>query len=602
MEELERRIAALEARVGAPEATPPAHVPPRPLFTKGDAGFPWPLPRDVDVESLIGRYGTLVLATISALAAVGLFLGWAVDKGLLGPAQRIGLGLLAAIALGVGGLRLRRTERSFGASLLGLALAIVHVCAWGAGPSLGLVPPWAAFALAAATSIALAVFAHLEDDEPLWSVGFSGAAVAPFVTASGRSDLVLLAAYGVAVLGSAGYAMDRRAWIVAGRLFLAAAAAYTLALATGFERQGGPLLAMAFPLAVALAGVLPWTAGWPRRERLRALGALAAMAAVRSGFGMDMPFGRETVTALIMCAGVFWLVLVDRTHLVAEPPGPTAPQRRLHEGDWLDAAVLPLAFVMGAAMALDAGARGSGWLLAGSGAALLMTVSRLPRGSLRDAAVFATMLCALVAAILLLRGERYWFTVTVAALSALCFAANRVWASVSWTTMGLAGFAWALLAAVTHLTQRPAYAYTPFGTRESAVALAVLAGLVAAWRLATDARSARVLAGGALACAFAWAHQELAFAFDRTTSTLLLVIYYAASSVAAVGVGRARRIPLLRHVGLGLAIVAAGTALYGARHLDVIGVRIAADLVAAVFLLAIAYWYRRPGGKATGAT
>jgi uncharacterized membrane protein len=82
----------------------------------------------VDFESLIGRYGTLVLATISALAAVGLFLGWAIDKGLLGPTQRIALGLLTAAALAVGGLRLRRTERSFGASLLGLALAVVHVC------------------------------------------------------------------------------------------------------------------------------------------------------------------------------------------------------------------------------------------------------------------------------------------------------------------------------------------------------------------------------------------------------------------------------------------------------------------------------------------
>ena len=45
-----------------------------------------------------------------------------------------------------------------------------------------------------------------------------------------------------------------RRWTGAGRLFLVAAAAYTLALATGFERQGGPLLAIAFPLAVALLG------------------------------------------------------------------------------------------------------------------------------------------------------------------------------------------------------------------------------------------------------------------------------------------------------------------------------------------------------------
>jgi len=39
---------------------------------------------------------------------------------------------------------LRRRERSFGDSLLGLSLAIVHVCAWQAGPALHLVPPFAA--------------------------------------------------------------------------------------------------------------------------------------------------------------------------------------------------------------------------------------------------------------------------------------------------------------------------------------------------------------------------------------------------------------------------------------------------------------------------
>lgn len=594
IEALERRIAALEARLGASASAPPLE-PYRPP-AKPSNSFSWPLGGDVDFESLIGRYGTLVLATISALAAVGLFLGWAIDKGLLGPSQRIGLGLLAAAALAVGGLRLRRTERSFGASLLGLALAIVHVCAWGAGPSLRLVEPWVVFVLAAATSIALAVFAHLEDDEPLWSVGFSGAAIAPFVTASGKSDLLLLAAYGVAVLASAGYAMGARRWIVAGRLFLVAAAAYTLALATGFERQGGPLLAIAFPLAVALAGVAPWIDGWARRERLRAMGALAAMAALRSGFGMDMPFDRPTVTAMIAAAGVVWLLLVDRTHAVATQPESGMPVRRLHEGDWLDAGVLPLGFVMACVTALDAGAAGSGQFMAGAAVVLLATVIRLPGGSLRDAAVFAMVLCALVAVILLLRGRTLAFTSAIAVMSAACFMANRVWPSVSWTTMGLAGFAWAALASIAQLTGRTSYAYQPFGTSESLVALIVFAGILVAWRLAPDPRTEQALAGGALVWPFAWVHQELAFAFNQTISTLLLVTYYAAASVAAVSLGRAKRIPLLRHAGLALAVVAAGTALYGARHLDAIGARIAADLVAAVFLLAIAYWYRRPGG------
>jgi len=82
---------------------------------------------------IVSRDGTLVLAPVSAVTAVGPFLGWAVANGLLGPSQRIALGRLVAAGLAVGGRRLRRRKRSFGASLLGLSLAITHVCAWGAG-------------------------------------------------------------------------------------------------------------------------------------------------------------------------------------------------------------------------------------------------------------------------------------------------------------------------------------------------------------------------------------------------------------------------------------------------------------------------------------
>jgi predicted membrane protein DUF2339 len=554
------------------------------------------VPKRLDVESLIGRYGTLVLATVSALAAVGTFLGWAIAQGLLGPAQRIGLGMLLAAGLAVAGLRLRRRERSFSASLLGLALAIVHVCAWGVGPSLHLVPAWAAFLLAAMTSVALAVFAHAENDEPLWCVGFSGAAIAPFVTSSGKGNLFLLSAYGVVVMLSAAYAMNGRRWIVAGRVFLLAAGAYTLALALGSERQFGPLLAMGFPLAVAIGGVVPWTMGWPRRERLRAMGALAALSALRAGMAINLPMPATQLAAVIASAGLAWLILVDRTHEV-ETTEQEPKARRLHEGDWLDAAVLPLGFILGALIALDAPARGSGYAMAAAAVVLLITVARLPRGSLRDAAVFAAVICALVAELLLLRGSGERLVVGVTVLSVVCFAANLAWPSMSWTTLGLIGLAWSILASLVNVSVRPEYQYIPFLTTESGVAAIVLAGLMVSFRLARDATIRRVLLGAVVVWAFVWVHQEIAFALSETIATLLRVTYYATTSVAAVGVGRARSQALLRHVGLGLAVVAAATALYGARRLDAVAARIAADLVAAVFLLGIAYWYRTPGGS-----
>ena len=589
----------MAARIHAPLAPPmpPPGAPGTARPPAPAAGTPISLQNllpNVDLESLVGRYGTLVLATVSALAAVGTFLGWAIANGLLGPAQRIALGLIVAVGLGVAGLRLRRRERSFGASLLGLALAITHVCAWGAGPSLRLVPEWVAFLLAALVSIALAIFAHGEGDEPLWSVGFSGAAIAPFVTSSGRGNLFLLSAYGIAVMTASGYAMGGRRWIVAGRLFLLAAALYVAALATGFEMDFGPLLATWFPLALAITAVVPWTRGMSRTERLRALGTLAGVAALRTGIGMASPLTHRATAALLAVAGIVWLALVDRTHTahVESPLG----TRRLHEGDWLDGGVLPLAFIAAAVMAFDTTARGTGLSMSIASVVMLGAVMRFPRGSLRDAAVFATIISALIGALLLERAHPLLITATIAALAAGCFVANLVWPSISWTTMALLGFAWSILAALAHLAARTPYAYEPFATDGSLVCLAVLAALVVAWRCAMrDAPLERLLRGAVLVWAFAWVHQEIVAAYTPTVATLLRVSYYAITSVLAVGFGRSRGEPILRHVGLGLAILAAATALYGARNLASIAARIGADLVAAVFLLAIAYWYRRPG-------
>lgn len=615
VEGLERRVASLEATVRAlteelSQLRAGRSTPDRPVIaTPFDAAPqrrttppPWPevtrsgswIPANVDFESLIGRYGTLVLATISALAAVGLFLSWAMTKGYLGPQQRLALGLITAATLAIAGMRLRRRERSFGDSILGLALAITHVCAWGAGPALHLVPSWGAFLLAAVVSMALAVFAHAEHDEPLWCVGFSGAAVAPFVTSSGRANLALLAAFGVAVLASAGYAMSARRWLVAGRLFLLAAAVYTAALASGFERDFGPLLGMAFPLAVAIVGVIPWTAGWARRERLRALGVLAALAAIRTGLGTSHPIDDASVATAIAIAGILWLVMVDRTHAVREPV--PAGTRLLHEGEWLDAAVLPLAFALASLAALDASAFDSGLAMAAAAGVLMITVARSPQGSMRDAAVFAAVLSALVALLLLLRDRGPELIAAIALMCVVCMAANRAWRSGSWTTLALIGILWAMLAALQQLVERPAYGYTPFGTQASAIALVTLAATAGSMTLAVgDSRLRRWLLAGTIVWAFIWVHQEIAFAFNETAATLLRVAYYAASAVAGVGIGRSRQVPVLRHVGLALAVLAAGTAFYSARGLDAVAARIAAHILSAVFLLAIAYWYRRPG-------
>src|SRR5207245_4148817 len=184
-------------------------------------------------------------------AAIGTFVSWAVAHGLLGPTMRVVLGLVAAAGIGAGGLKLRARSRSFGDSLLALALAAVHVCAWAAGPSLGLVPAPLALAFSALASVALGAFALVQADEPLWCVGFGGAAIAPFVTSTGRGTAPMLTAYAAAVLVAAGSGLGSRPWFIAGRIFAAGAALFTVALLCMPASQSARLLALGLPLRPA---------------------------------------------------------------------------------------------------------------------------------------------------------------------------------------------------------------------------------------------------------------------------------------------------------------------------------------------------------------
>ena len=96
---------------------------------------------------------------------------------------------------------------------------------------------------------------------------------------------------------------------------------------------------------------------------------------------------------------------------------------------------------------------------------------------------------------------------------------------------------------------------------------------------------------------FAWVHVELQHTISLDVSTFLLVAYYAVTGVAAIGVGRARAIPPLRHVGLALAVFAAIKAMLATSALG-IGWRVGGYLLAGAFLLGVAYWYRGKGSAA----
>jgi hypothetical protein len=576
-----------------------------------------------DVERLLGRYGMLGIAVMAAVAAVGTFLSWAISHGYLnlGPGARVLAGLAFAAAIGVWGLRLRRTERSFGSSMLGLSLVIVHVCAYAAGPSFRLVPTIVAFGGATATSWALAMFAHGEGDEPLWCVGFGGTALAPFVTADGHGSVYALVLYGAVVLLAACFAISHREWPVAWRVFYAGAALLVLGAASMARIVGtvAVLTTFAFPFVVGIVGILPFAPQSRKRGVLRWLAVLAVLVA-----SVAHPLttnDRLIVSGAFLLAVMLWLVVIDRHAEVPQSSILVSGRERPSVLDWVDAALIPMTLALQAVGAIGLAAN-SEYVWVAATMILVAFAWRRAVGSLRDAAAFAAAAMAIgaIAALPLELPTGRIAALVAAGLAALALHGARP--SRSWLAMGAALIIAAATISLAALTERPAYRFEPFETEPSATALIVTVGLVVVarfWRAIriatrasmgeqpewTYARSLKLLVRTVTLApwlwAFVWGLVELSMAFSPSTSTLLLVTYFAASAVACVAAGRARHAPRVRQTGLGLGLVAAGTAVYGANTYFDFGARIAAYLVTSAFLLGIAYWYRRPGAAPTAA-
>ena len=498
-----------------------------------------------DFESLVGRYGVLGIAVLAAAAAVGTFLSWAMSHGYLtlSPAARVLAGMAFAIAIAVVGVRLRRTERSFGSSLLGLALVIENVCAYAAGPSLHLVPGLVAFVGTAAIAMALAAFAHTEDDEPLWCVGFGGAAVAPFVTSDGHGSVYALAAYAVIVLLLACFAINRRAWPVAWRVFYLVSAVFVVACASQVEVAGanGFLVAFALPFVVAVGGVVPFASSSRKRGALRWLALLAVVAGFANYGAHDD--ARIIVAAMVAAVGL-WLVLLDRSSDIGQSSIVASARQSPGVLDWIDAAGIPLALALRAS---DIGGLFTTPMpYVAASVFLVAFAARRTVSSLRDAAAFAAVASAIGAAFVMTDQVPAGRILAFIALGLAAIGLHTFRPSMSWLLMGLALLAFSAAFSATVLIARPMYQFTPFTTQKSAVALlvalafmavALLRGPIAvATReaLSTPAESpnaaavdrvSRTITVAPWAWAFIWVLIELWMAYSPSTSTLLLVVW-----------------------------------------------------------------------------
>ena len=569
------------------------------------------LPAGMTFEDLVGRYGAMALAALAIMSAVGIFLSWAIAQNLIGPEVRVAAGFAAAAALGGLGWRFRgRGARTFGNTLMGIALAVVHVVAWGAGPGLAVFPSWLALAIAAAASIALAILAWRTMEQSLFVVGVGGALIAPFVTTPGRGNGEALLVFGWLVLTTALYGMRDRPWRTARWLLGAAGIAYAgaamtaawsvsgtwgkempvvfaLCCAWGAQLLGGPMHAPVLTRAYLVAAIPPLFYDWDAA-------GIATPHLVLAAIG----------TATIF-ASLFHYEEVDDGWLPGTLLIPLA---------FLAAALVPLEdawSTRGALIALGwaVGAAATGQLLEGRATRPLSERSPSERsaGQRREALWTIAALTSGLAIILYLSENDLRLALGMSVHAAAVSAVLRRDRAGLLLAPALVSLAVATYAAALLYDLRPPYSYAPFLTRASLAGLVVvLAWGVFGWNAARTewqhplpSRERGVVGALGVVAAFVWGHFELASAFSPDISTFLLIFYYAACGVAAIFIGRRESLADVRRVGLGLAIFAALKAVAQAYELEQVGLRVGSFLLVGGFLLAVAYWYRA-AGEASG--
>lgn len=555
--------------------------------------------RPVDVEGLVGRYGTMALATLTILLGVGTFLRWAIANRVIeiGPAGRVGLGLAVAAVFAWLGWRLRsrgtaaasRALVNFGNTLLAIALAVVHLDAWAAGPYLHVVPSQAALAAAAIASAALAALALSDQDELLYTLGVGGALAAPFVASQGAGNVNFLLVYGWLVVSAGVFAMRGHRWRVALWLHMAAGWAYAGAALGALSLERIPDRAAPF-LFTILAG---WSSATLANREYRAplarayFGAGAALL-LGTAFSIQPELARDLL-AVAAAAGVSVVIL-----LRADEGGPL--------GRLTDAFALPLLLYSAAIAAVTGGGArweasvSAGWTLLAAAAALAAPRPRRPVHWLVAAAA------SFIGILFALRGEPAWIVVAVA-LHAVAFSLllRRERSTLLILPVGLAlaaGLSWADALVST----RPRFVETPFLNLASMGALAIsLAFWCALWQfsrtrlegeLALSERGARVVRAIGPIPLFFWARAELLDAWSPNAALFLVIAYYVVVGVTAIFVGRARRLSLLRKAGLALAVYAALKVIIAAWDFTLIGWRVLSFLMAGGFMLLVGYWYR----------
>ena len=591
-----RRVAAGPAMPAASAASAPRTsagvaagdpVPPPPSRPSSPRPRPASRAPALNVEQLVGRYGTIAVATLAILLGVGAFLQWAIARGLLGPEVRVLLGAVAAAILVALGLRFRtRGAERFGNVLLAIALAVVHLDAWAAGPGLDLIPHWVSLNIAALASAGLAALAVSEDEQALFTLGVAGAFLAPFVAEWGGVGNAALLAYGWVVVSAATLSMWHSEWSIARRALTAATGIYVVAGLFNIPYDAAPdvrRLPALFALGVAVSSMLFAHSVHRRPLARNALAYMViALLAVTQRIGGQWQDVSMALVGLLAIHAMRWRA---------------APGARGAD-TVVETLALPVAFHVAAMLAIDEPVQA--WetaLIAAVWALVALGVATRVQKEARAPHVAAALTSLLIGVSIAAADRHVLLAVLSAVLVYVTLRALEEFKGRSLLIPLLFGLIVTTVAAGVLVDDRIAYAYAPFITYASLAMFAATASWVGTSRIVPAEFGGSAVGVAAI---LLWGHLEFIDAFSQDIATFLLITYYAIFGVVLIGIGRARGAAAFRNAGLVLALFAAAKAVVQASDVSNVGLRVASYLIVGVFLLGVGWWYRAGADEAAG--
>jgi uncharacterized membrane protein len=167
-----------------------------------------------DLEARIGGRGLLYTGVLVLLLGISFFLRYAFENNWIDERGRSVAGVLAALALVVGGLRLAASglER-FGHALVGTGFAVFYLVAYAALNFYFLITPTTAFAAMIATTAAAAAIAHREGSQPLAFIAVGGGFLTPALVGGNHDAQLTLFSYdALLVMGTLALSLYHR-WL-----------------------------------------------------------------------------------------------------------------------------------------------------------------------------------------------------------------------------------------------------------------------------------------------------------------------------------------------------------------------------------------------------